>query len=362
MYLKLNFCTIKNTLHKGGVWVPASIIIGRHLKHKLLPFTDVEALPCQDESLGPAGDHVIGEQVQQVTKSSSPADTEADTPPEVSTASQPVDLPIEKSPQITPDLDPEILLALGAKTSDAPEYGDKIHDNLSQLWAPLLTKGMSKDDKETTLKQYLIPQNCSLLQAPKLNLEIAAALSDSARNKDKKLVAHQQQLGHGITAINRAMDLLLNKDNDEKLNTIKHLSNACRILCDLHHINSQVRVKLISPSLDKCFLNIIQDSRRDETLFGAKLSEKIKSSKTIEKQGLQIKKLVVSAPTPSTSTSRPSQNRGNWTAPPRYSSNKSPRGGNKKTPSARKQPRPVQPPPQTRQATKQQQSRAPPQH
>ncbi|KAL0891849.1 hypothetical protein ABMA27_015108 [Loxostege sticticalis] len=277
-------------------------------------------------------------------------------------APQPVDAPGENGTTV-PDLDPEVLQALGAQTSDEPVYGDKIHENLSQLWSPLLKRGMSKEDKETTLKQYLIPQNCTLLQAPKLNLEISAALTDSARNKDKKLVAHQQQLGHGITAINRAMDLLLNKDGDGKLEAIKHLSNASRILCDLHHTNSQVRVKLITPSLDKSFLNVIQDCQRDETLFGEKLSEKIKSSKAIEKQGLQIKKLVANTPAPSASTSRPAQGRGNWSAPPRYPSNKSARGGNKRAaPPARKQPAQAPPPPQTRQATKLQQARAQPPH
>lgn len=36
----------------------------------------------------------------------------------------------------------------------------------------------------------------------------------------------------------------------------------------------------------------MQDLERDESLFSNKLSEKIKSAKTIEKQGLQIKKTV----------------------------------------------------------------------
>ncbi|XP_060802611.1 uncharacterized protein LOC106136164 [Amyelois transitella] len=235
-----------------------------------------------------------------------------------------------------PELDPEVLLALGAKTEDGPEYGDNIHANLAQLWTPLLKKGLTKEDKEKLLKEYLVPQNCTLLQAPKLNPEISAAITESSRNRDKKVLSAQQQLGAGVTAVNRAMDLILNSENDIKLKTIKYLSDACRILCDLHYTETQTRIKLITPSLDKSFVNVVQDSRRDETLFGNKLSEKIKASKTIEKQGFQIKKTTPN-PAPSASTSsRPAPPRGNWSAPPRYP--KGGRGGAKKNPAPRKPP------------------------
>ncbi|XP_048489492.1 uncharacterized protein LOC125491471 [Plutella xylostella] len=147
------------------------------------------------------------------------------------------------------------------------------------------------------------------------------------RNRDKNLTVPQQQLGSGITAINRAMEVLL-KGQDTST-AIKHLSNACRILSDLHHMNTQSRIKLITPGLDRSFLHVIQDAERDETIFGNKLSEKIKAAKAIEKQGIQIKKVTAPNPKPSSSTHvqtpvvRPTYS-GNWTAPPRYSSN---RGG-----------------------------------
>ncbi|KAI5646427.1 hypothetical protein NE865_01360 [Phthorimaea operculella] len=159
-----------------------------------------------------------------------------------------------------PELDPELLEALG----------------------------MSKDNKEKMLKEYLIPDNCRLLQSPKLNPEISAAVPDLARNRDKGLMSQQQQLGSGITAVNRTLDLLLK--GDSKKEAIQHLSNACRILSDLHAVFTKNRIKLITSNLDKNFLHVIQDSERDETLFGTKLSDKIKAAKAIERQGQQIRK------------------------------------------------------------------------
>lgn len=235
------------------------------------------------------------------------------------------ELPIEN------ELDPELLLALGESTSVSPEYGENIHDNLSKLWLPLLKKGLPTETKNKTLKDYLVPDNCRLLQAPKLNAEISAAIPDMVRNRDKTLAASQQQLGLGITAINRGLDILLKSDN--KIQAMKHLSNGCRILCDSHNFMSKNRVKLITPSLDKTFLHMINETERDETLFGSSLSEKIKAAKAIEKQGLQIKKPAPKPQKPATpqSSARPSYFQGNWTGPPRYPpANRGGRGGYRK--------------------------------
>lgn len=235
-----------------------------------------------------------------------------------------------------PPLDPEVLSALGEATEQGPAWGEDIHNNLTQLWQPLLKKGMAKENKDKILKQYLIPSNCTLLQAPKLNIEISAAVIEMIRLRDKKVETNQQQLGIGITAISRAMTSLITTDN--KIEAIKTLSDGCRILCDLHHLESQARIKMITPGLAKPFLNVIQDSERDETLFGASLPDKIKASKTIEKQGLQIKKTAPPArPSPAATqntTLGRQQFQGNWTGPSRYPTNRGGRGGQRKYPSS----------------------------
>ncbi|KAI5636595.1 hypothetical protein NE865_10711 [Phthorimaea operculella] len=179
-----------------------------------------------------------------------------------------------------------------------------------------------------------------------------AATIDMIRNRDKKLEAAQQQLGVGISAINKALTMLLTCQ--DKVSAIKHISDGCRILADLHYLNTQARIKMVTPVLAKPFLSIIQESERDETLFGKSLPDKIKASKAIEKQGLQIKK---SAPNPknnptagSSSTAfRANQYQGNWQAPPRFPSNKGGRGGQRK-PTTAGPARRQAPPPQSRPA------------
>lgn len=223
------------------------------------------------------------------------------------------------------ELDAEFLAALGDSADDVPTYGEKIQQDLAQRWLPLLSKGIPKEKKEALVKEHTIPENCKLLRAPTLNAEISAAISDIARARDKKLEINQNQLGLGISAVGKGLSLLLtNDDKQKKVQAIKSIADGCRILSDLHYNETAARVKLITPGLDKAFLHVIQDVKRDETLFGEKLSEKIKASKTIERQGLQIKKpaapqkITASGPNqPQPSTSR-SRVQGNWASSPRY--------------------------------------------
>ncbi|KAI8426726.1 hypothetical protein MSG28_014428 [Choristoneura fumiferana] len=248
-------------------------------------------------------------------------------------------------------LDPELLQALGESTSDTPEYGQAIHESLAKLWLPVLRKGLAKDNIDNLLRHYLIPDNCKLLQAPKLNAEISAAVSEVVRGRDKKLNGFQQQLGAGVTAINRGMEILLSNNN--KAQALKHLSDACRVLTDLHHSWTKDRIKLITPSLEKNFHHVIQDAERDETLFGNSLSEKIKASQVITRQGLQIKKNTTNYKTtsvasqPTTTRSTP---QGNWRGPPRYQSSRGGRGSYKKVSQTQRAynptPAPARPPPQ----------------
>lgn len=170
----------------------------------------------------------------------------------------------------------------------------------------MLQRGMPKIDKDKLCKKYLIPENCKLLQAPKLNLEISAAITERIRGRDKKMLATQQQLGVGVTALNRALDVLVARDENHVIKAIKYLSDASRLLCDLHFMGTQHRIKLITPYLGKSFLNVIHDTNRDETLFGSDLVQKIKKSKAM-----------TATATSGASTSSSAQSRGIWLPSPR---------------------------------------------
>ncbi|XP_060802363.1 uncharacterized protein LOC132903805 [Amyelois transitella] len=254
----------------------------------------------------------------------------ANIEPEVPDQAVPLPDDPQTDDQPLSSLDPDILMALGEPAQEEVAYGEDIHPDLAQRWAPLLRKGLvEKEQKDKLLKEYAIPKNCKLFRAPLLNPEINAAVSEFARARDKKIENGQQQLGIGLTAINRAMTVLLTSDN--KIQAIKYLSDACRILSDLHAAESQTRKKSLTQGLEKSFLNLIQDTDRDETLFGADLPDKIKASKAIEKQGSQIKK-PDNKLAPGSSTSRPTRSQGNSKGPSRSVASRGGRGTSRRNP------------------------------
>ncbi|KAL0879745.1 hypothetical protein ABMA27_003458 [Loxostege sticticalis] len=192
-----------------------------------------------------------------------------------------------------PSLDPEMLIALGELIPEEVTYGEDIHPDLAQRWAPILRKGLTdKEQRDKLFKEYATPNNCKLF---------------------------------------RATTLLA---SDNKVQAIRYLSDACRVLSDLHASETQTRTKSLTQGLDKSFLNLIQDTERDEMLFGNGLPEKIKASKAIEKQGSQIKK-PDNKVAPGPSASRATRPQGNWRGPSRSTTNRGGgRGGSRRTPYA----------------------------
>lgn len=125
----------------------------------------------------------------------------------------PITLTSDAKQEDAESLDSELLEALGNTDEDNPVYGPDIHAMLAQRWLPILKKGLKSEVKDKLLKEYAIPENCKLLKAPTVNPELRAAVNDIAKNRDKKIQNEQDCLGLGITAINRAMTVLLTQDN-----------------------------------------------------------------------------------------------------------------------------------------------------
>lgn len=227
----------------------------------------------------------------------------------------------------------ELLQALDESTYDSPEYGPNMHDTLANLCMPVVQKGMPKGDRDKLLKEYLTPKNCRLLQPLKVKSEMPATIPEFVRKADKRLVSGQQLLGAGIIAVNKALMLLLKEGN--KIEAIRHLGNASYMASGLHALLTQNRIKLIMPHLDENLLLAIQDTERDETLFGTNLSEKI--------EAVKASKATHSAAIETCSS-------GNCNASPRYRTCGASQGGSRKP--AAQNPRPYADPPELSPASK----------
>ncbi|XP_060806451.1 uncharacterized protein LOC132903110 [Amyelois transitella] len=187
------------------------------------------------------------------------------------------------------ELDNEILVLLGSAPKIDNKFGKPTHKDLASRWQDILSKGLSKDEKDRLLNEYLIPENCDMLVAPSLNAEVKVALADNMVKRDSSLLAKQKQLSVAIAAINQAIEMTISKESHTKI--LKPLSDACRLLCDSHFSDTRTRRGFVISSINQELRETLTESTRDKLLFGENISEKLKSAKNIKRSAADLKQI-----------------------------------------------------------------------
>ncbi|XP_063370673.1 uncharacterized protein LOC134658996 [Cydia amplana] len=232
-----------------------------------------------------------------------------------------------ESPEETGDviLDSTLLEILGEDPSLIQQYGKEIQNDLAKRLQHIATNGLAKEVRKELCDRYLPPSNCPLIDAPELNPEIKAAVSDAVMKRDKGIQLKQKQLGRAISCIAEALSSLMSKE-DKDAPTIRLLMDACRLLSDNQNQDSVTRRNFILYNLKKDMKEQMQKTNIDKMLFGSELAETLKTAKSISKSGADLKLPTssnrVSGPknkpyTPQQYTgAHPKRNNLNWKAPP----------------------------------------------
>ncbi|KAL4711716.1 hypothetical protein ACJJTC_003483 [Scirpophaga incertulas] len=240
-------------------------------------------------------------------------------------ASTTVDIGTESAPTVAiaenldheMTLDSTILEILGEDPTISNSYGEEIHKDLAVRLEHVVTNGLTKELRKELCEKYLLPNNCKLINAPILNAEIKAAISDLTAKRDKNIEFRQKQIATAISCLSQAINSLISKNNAEP-ELIKILMDTERILCDSQYRDSVIRRNFILSSLKKDIKDQLQNTKPGNLLFGENLSEAIKAAKAISKSGAELKTPApkpqpskkLYAPTPSTS-----RNNLNWKGP-----------------------------------------------
>lgn len=185
------------------------------------------------------------------------------------------------------ELDENILNLLGEAPKSETPMGKNIHEAISSRWHEVLSKGLEKSTKEKMQQTYLVPGNCELLVAPILNPEIKVAMSEFIVKRDQSLLQKQQQLGTALSALGQATELLIAKEAPEKV--LKPLSDACRLLCDSHFLETKIRRNFVVSSVKPDLKETLVNSTRNKLLFGEKLTDQLKCAQNIQKSGEGLK-------------------------------------------------------------------------
>ncbi|XP_064076304.1 uncharacterized protein LOC135194629 [Vanessa tameamea] len=194
--------------------------------------------------------------------------------------------PAVMTPQRSADaeeLDSDILELLGDALKPNTCFGKSMHKDVADRWQDILGKGLPKETKEKLLSEYMVPDNCKMLVAPILNPEAKAALTDATVKRDHALLDKQKQVGVALSALSQAIDEIISIANKEhKLKILKPISDACRILCEVHNSDTKLRRNFVISAVNSSLKDTLMETGRDDYLFGTNLAERLKTAKTIQ--------------------------------------------------------------------------------
>ncbi|XP_031340928.1 uncharacterized protein LOC116169038 [Photinus pyralis] len=187
-----------------------------------------------------------------------------------------------------PALQDDILSILGGNGEIKKVFGDPIQVEIASRWSHILTHGLDETTQKTLLDDYLPPENCPLLRPPTVNPEVKLAVSDSVIRRDGRLVALQHHVAASMSAIGLVLTKLLS-DTDKNRESIQKLSDASRLLANVHHLESVSRRELIALNLNKELKETLVNTPIGDLLFGTDLDGRLRAAKDLEKSGQQLK-------------------------------------------------------------------------
>lgn len=186
---------------------------------------------------------------------------------------------------------------LGLRAESDQSSDILIHPALVAEWINWMRNGLYEeeveDEKKSEAEEAKIleeimkkfPRKGTLLaEAPKLNPEILAYMSPTAKSRDKHFTLAQNVLGSAMVALARSISLILELEEGEATSSLLHLlGSAGKLLASLHHKQSEMRRAYILPGVDEKYKDLLKKSDITEDLFGKDLFSRLKHTKSMGK-------------------------------------------------------------------------------
>ncbi|KYN07210.1 hypothetical protein ALC62_01824 [Cyphomyrmex costatus] len=217
--------------------------------------------------------------------------------------------------------------SLCLRTEPADSADVALYPILVQEWTNWIHKGLYEGEKEDEKKREeeenkqrevimnKFPRKGGLfVEAPKLNPEILAYMSGTAKNRDKHFTAAQNALGSAMVAVAKSISLILELEESEiSSKLLQNLGNAGKLMAGLHYQNSVMRRAFVIPGIDEKYRDLLRKSDITSDLFSEDLFKRLKHTKSLNK--------VVEELTPHQRTKKPlkMQNQENSKSLPRKS-------------------------------------------
>ncbi|VEN56294.1 unnamed protein product [Callosobruchus maculatus] len=180
---------------------------------------------------------------------------------------------------------------LGEDPKSTGEKGPPLCEALVNRWSSYLGAGLERDVRDALIVKYKIPENCSLLDAPKLNPEIGASLTPAQIKKDQFSMTIQNKLGRALVAQGSVLNDILVQDSAIQLedSTKTALADAAKLICEAHYLISFHRKHELYPFLNPEVQKVAMKSNIGGLLFGEDFQEKYKTAREVKKTSWELK-------------------------------------------------------------------------
>lgn len=201
--------------------------------------------------------------------------------PRQSTSSSEVNGPSKVSDD--PILDEILLEAIGKRSDTEKARALSIHSDIVKVWEHILKNGLPKEEREQVSKKYLVPENCTKIEPPRLNPEVKGSLTEPIITRDNRMIEKQNKVTVCLAALSAILNDLIKGKSQDTVEMITTLSDVCRVLVDLQRDESLTRRLIILTNLNASLKGTLNATDTDEWLFGNSFDETLKAAKTLER-------------------------------------------------------------------------------
>ena len=157
---------------------------------------------------------------------------------------------------------------IAAKFAMPSGIGAPLHDDIAQSMTYLMSNKLEEKSLDEAAEKYLSPENCELLDTPRVNTIMWENLRSATRNKDLKIQYIQKSLTKGLCAFARSL-------NPATMTEEQH--DALALLCNANYGLNSMRKDLIKPDLNPLFHHLCRPTYPvTKHLFGEDLGRQVK--------------------------------------------------------------------------------------
>lgn len=157
------------------------------------------------------------------------------------------------------------------------EFGPAIAESLVAEWSSIIIDSLDKSVESEILNKHLPPENFPLLRVPTINPQLRSIMNEIACAADQERVSDQILLGSGISAIGKALTMLMSNFVEFQQGKTKKLINLLRdagkILAKLYHMSFLTRRSEIVPKLGQLIESNNERNLIDGFIFGEQFAK-----------------------------------------------------------------------------------------